>query len=45
MFGLSSLIRFIDWWIASAEPVYQCELSRYCAGTGVTLTLLAARPR
>ena len=34
--GFSSLIRFIDWKIASAEPVYQCGPSRCCAGTGVT---------
>ena len=34
--GFSSLIRFIDWWIASAEPVYQCGPSRCWAGTGVT---------
>ena len=34
--GCSSLIRFIDWKIASAEPLYQCGPSRCWAGTGVT---------
>src|SRR5580693_3759252 len=29
-------MRLSDWWIASAEPVYQCGPSRCCAGTGVT---------
>ena len=32
MSGFSSLIRFIDWKMASAEPVYQCGPSRCCAG-------------
>ncbi len=36
MSGFSSLIRFIDWKIASAEPLYQCAPRRCCAGTGVT---------
>jgi hypothetical protein len=36
MSGCSSLIRFIDWKMASAEPVYQCGPRRCWAGTGVT---------
>ncbi len=36
MSGRSSLIRFIDWKMASAEPVYQCGPRRCWAGTGVT---------